>query len=125
MVKNTFKFLIIGLFWLVPTLTYFNSPITIDYALICFIILVFSLIFLIFKFSKKTKFNIGNKEYICLSLFIFVIILFIFGFVIEANNLESNKKFVDFIWLDFIFPISIISLASLPATYLILTKSKK
>ena len=125
MIKNTFKFLIIRLFWLVPTLTYFNSPRTIDYALISFIILIFSLNFLIFRFSKKTKLHIRNEEYIYLSLFIFAIVLFIFGFIIEANNLESNKKFVDFSLIDFIFPFSIIILANIPVSYLILTKSRK
>jgi hypothetical protein len=117
MTKNIFKFLIIGFFWLFPILTYFNSPRTVDYALISLFIFIFSLLFLVSKFSKK--FKIGTIEYIYLSLFLVSAVGLIFGFAIEANNLETGKKFSEFTWLDFIFPFSIISLASLPATYLI------
>lgn len=111
------KIIGILIIWVISISAYFNSPRTIDYALIFLFIFICSLLFLVSKFSKK--FKIEKQEYIYLGLFIFAIIAFIFGFIIEANNLESNKKFVEFGLIDFIFPISIIILASLPATYLI------
>ena len=118
--KNLFRYLGIFLIWVIPALSYFNYPNTIYFVLVSIPIFIFILVWVIIKLAKDDYFDRNIIKYIL--LFSISILGVICGFVIEANNLEANKQFINFTFVDFIFPISIISSASIPATYLIFSK---
>ena len=68
--------------------------------------------------SIKSKAIFGTSE-------LFAFFGVVFGFIIEDNNLEMDKKFVDLTYQDFIFPISLTSFLCIPATFVIYEIYKK
>jgi hypothetical protein len=119
MKQDSLRILTILMVWSFPSLTYYSSPRTIEYALVGLVIFVYSLTKLMnneegfIKISPIfSKILFGTSE-------IFAFLGVIFGFVIEANNLETDKKFIDFTLIDFIFPISLISFFCIPATFVL------
>jgi hypothetical protein len=117
--------IIIVLIWVVSIITYLSFPRTIIYAIVAFCIFLYSLTKLMNNeegFVKRSpifsKILFGTSE-------IFAFLGVIFGFVIEANNLETDKKFVDFKLVDFIFPISLISFFCIPVTFVLIEIARK
>ncbi len=105
--------------WILPISIYLLEPKTIMYILICFFyFIIFLLVFSYFSTEKGYK--VDKYDNILIYTLILLVLGITYGFTIEVNNIENNKEFINYAFLDFIFPFSIICFSSLPLTYLII-----